>query len=109
MVLHENDNRYTFRAGLADGQMFGVAGVDHAWGPAEISGNTVRNLAALCKREMLNWDEWGRITDAYGGKTGPDYDQLVDEVADACSKDDPLALTRLLTYKDLAVPSDMVA
>ncbi|WP_129666933.1 transglutaminase-like domain-containing protein [Phytoactinopolyspora endophytica] len=93
-----------YRQGLVDGQMFGVAGVDYAWGPAEISGNTIRDLAALGKREMLPWDEWGRMTDAYEGKTGPDYDQLIDEVADACSKGEPLALTRLFASEELAVP-----
>ncbi|WP_405817388.1 transglutaminase-like domain-containing protein [Streptomyces sp. NBC_00838] len=96
-----------YRQGLVDGQKFGVAGVDFAWGPAEISGNAVRDLAALCKQEMLNWDEWGRMTDAYQGKTGPDYDQLIDEVADACSKDDPLTLTQLFARGDLAVPQGM--
>ncbi|MFE7764731.1 transglutaminase domain-containing protein [Streptomyces sp. NPDC057438] len=96
-----------YRQGSVDGQKFGVAGVDFAWGPAEISGNVVRDLAALCKREMLNWDEWGRMGDAYQGRTGPDYDQLIDEVADACSRDDPLALTGLFARADLAVPHDM--
>ncbi|MFG2133394.1 hypothetical protein ACGFNV_37310 [Streptomyces sp. NPDC048751] len=38
----------------------------------------VRDLAALCKQETLNWDEWGRMTAAYEGSTGPDYDQLID-------------------------------
>ncbi|WP_405954371.1 hypothetical protein [Streptomyces phaeochromogenes] len=85
-----------------------MAGVDFAWGPAEISGNAVRDLAALCKMEMLPWDEWGRMTDAYQGKTGPDYDQLIDEVADVCAKDDPLALTSLFAREVLAVPHSMV-
>ncbi|MEV0938216.1 transglutaminase domain-containing protein [Streptomyces phaeochromogenes] len=97
-----------YRQGSVDGQKFGVAGVDFAWGPAEISGNAVRDLAALCKMEMLPWDEWGRMTDAYQGKTGPDYDQLIDEVADVCAKDDPLALTSLFAREVLAVPHSMV-
>lgn len=98
-----------YRQGLVDGQKFGVFGVDHAWGPAEISGNAVRDLAALGKLEMLCWDEWGRMTEAYEGKTGPDYDQLIDEVADACGNDDPAALARLLTMEDLAVPDHLVS
>ncbi|MFI9557427.1 transglutaminase-like domain-containing protein [Nonomuraea endophytica] len=97
-----------YRQGLVDGQRFGVAGVDFAWGPAEISGNAVRDLAALCKREMLPWDEWGRMTAAYEDKTGPDYDRLIDEVADACSRDDSLTLIRLFAKDDLAVPHHMV-
>ena len=50
----------------------------HAWGPAEIRGNAIRDLAALRKLEMLPWDEWGRMTASYQGKTGPDYDALMD-------------------------------
>ncbi|MFI6318739.1 transglutaminase domain-containing protein [Nonomuraea sp. NPDC050556] len=94
-----------YRGGLIDPATFGVPGTDHAWGPAEISGNAVRDLAALCRREMLPWDEWGRMTVAYEGKTGPDYDELIDEVADVCSQDDPSALRRLFACDDLAVPS----
>lgn len=97
-----------YRNGLIDPALFGVAGTDHAWGPHEISGNAVRDLAALCKQETLNWDEWGRMTAAYEGKTGPDYDQLIDVVADACAKDDPPALTRLFAHDDLAVPQHVL-
>ena len=97
-----------YRRGLVDARKFGVAGVDFAWGPAEISGNAVRDLAALCKVEMLPWDEWGRMTDAYQGRTGPDYDQLIDEVAEACSQDDPPALTRLFARQPLAVPHHLL-
>lgn len=97
-----------YRNGLIDPAMFGVAGTDHAWGPHEISGNAVRDLAALCKQETLNWDEWGRMTAAYEGKTGPDYDQLIDVVADTCAKDDPPALTRLFTQEYLAVPQHLL-
>lgn len=92
-----------YREGLIDPHLFGVPGTDHAWGPAEISGNTVRDLAALCKREMLPWDEWGRMTDAYRNKTGPDYDRLIDTVAETCAGADPTALSRLFT-EELLVP-----
>jgi hypothetical protein len=96
-----------YRDGSIDPAVFGVAGTDHAWGPAEISGNAVRDLAALCKREMLNWDEWGRMTTAYQGRTGPDYDRLIDVVADVCAKDDREALSSLFAHEDLTVPQGM--
>ncbi|MFE7274082.1 transglutaminase domain-containing protein [Streptomyces sp. NPDC057623] len=93
-----------YRDGVLDPFMFGTAGTDHAWGPHEISGNAVRDLAALHRHETLNWDEWGRMTAAYEGSTGPDYDRLIDEVADACRGDDPSALSRLFGHPDLTVP-----
>ncbi|MFD8394928.1 hypothetical protein ACFV2N_38510 [Streptomyces sp. NPDC059680] len=93
---------------MIDPDTFGAAGTDHAWGWAEICGNAVRDLAALCKHETLPWDEWGRMTAAYADKTGPEYDQLIDKVAAACAKDDPLALTRLFVDEDLAVSQRIV-
>jgi hypothetical protein len=96
------------RRGLVDPQLFGVLGTDHAWGPAEISGNAVRDLAALCKREMLPWDEWGRMTEAYEARTDPEYDRLIDTVAEACLGADPAALTGLFAHKDLTVPHHLI-
>ncbi|MFE2531401.1 transglutaminase-like domain-containing protein [Streptomyces sp. NPDC059371] len=96
------------REGLIDPQRFGVFGTDHAWGPAEISGNAVRDLAALCKLEMLPWDEWGRMTEAYEGKTGPDYDRLIDKVAAACAAGDPATLTGMFANEELTVPQHMI-
>jgi hypothetical protein len=97
-----------YRKGSLDPMLFGVPGTDHAWGPAEISGNAVRDLAALCGHEMLPWDEWGRMTAAYEGTTGSDYDRLIDEVAATCRTDDPEAMTRLYTNEDLAVPDHLL-
>lgn len=99
-------NRY--RKGSIDPRLFGVPGTDHAWGPAEISGNAVRDLAAMCGREMLPWDEWGRMTAAYQGATGADYDRLIDEVAATCRADDPVALIRLYAHEDLTVPDHLL-
>ncbi|MFI7018740.1 transglutaminase-like domain-containing protein [Streptomyces sp. NPDC050164] len=93
-----------YRAGLLDPGLFGVAGTEHAWGPHEISGNAVRDLAALCKHEMLNWDEWGRMTEAYEGRTGPAYDRRIDVLAAACAADEPAALVSLFTDPHFAVP-----
>lgn len=97
-----------FRAGLIDAQMFGVAGTDHAWGPAEISGNAVRDLAGLRNHEMLPWDEWGRMTDAYEGKTGPDYDELIDTLAETCAEGDVTTIAQLSLHEDLVVPERLL-
>jgi len=98
-----------YRAGMVDGQSFGVRGTTHAWGPAEIRGNAIRDLAALCNVEMLPWDEWGRMEASYAGKTGPDYDLLIDEIATTCANDEPAAISRLYATEDLAVPDDLIA
>jgi hypothetical protein len=96
-----------FRRGEVDAARFGVYGTEN-WGPAEISGNAVRDLAALNKVEMLPWDEWGRMGAAYRGETGADYDELLDELAAVCAGDDPAAVTRLYAHEDLRVPAEMI-
>src|ERR1700677_1702276 len=98
-----------YRTGTVDGQSFGVPGTTHAWGPAEIRGNAIRDLAALCTLEMLPWDEWGRMEASYAGKTGPDYDLLIDEIAATCASDDPATISRLYATEDLAVPDNLIA
>ncbi|WP_416969489.1 transglutaminase domain-containing protein [Streptomyces sp. 4F14] len=94
----------SYRRGRIDAGKYGVPGTDFAWGPAEISGNAVRDLAALCGREMLPWDEWGRMTEAYEGRTGEEYDRLMDEVARACEREEPAVLAELFAREELAVP-----
>lgn len=69
------------REDRADASRFGVAGTDN-WGLAEVSGNAVRDLAALNKAEMLPWDEWGDMAAAYRSGTAADYDRLIDRLAD---------------------------
>ncbi len=95
-----------FRRGQIDASMFGVYGTEN-WGPAEIRGNVVKDLAALNKVEMLPWDEWGRMTEAYDGKTGPDYDELLDTLASACASDDSAAIAALYSDDALQVPTDV--
>jgi hypothetical protein len=97
-----------YRAGAIDPDLFGVAGVDYAWGIGEIRGNAIRDLAALCKVEMLPWDEWGRMTDSYDGKTGSDYDELMDVVAAACASNDLATIQETYATEDLAVPDSMI-
>jgi hypothetical protein len=96
-----------FRLGTIDATTFGVYGTGN-WGAAEIRGNAVKDLAALNKVEMLPWDEWGRMTDAYKGETGPDYDELLDEVATVCASNDSRAVAALYEHVDLQVPASMI-
>lgn len=96
-----------FRRGDIDASRFGVYDTEN-WGPGEIRGNAVKDLAALNKVEMLPWDEWGRMTDAYDGKTGADYDDLLDTLAAVCAADDPAAVADLYTHEDLRVPAELI-
>ncbi|BCJ47412.1 hypothetical protein GCM10010168_17700 [Actinoplanes ianthinogenes] len=96
-----------FREGRIDAATFGVYGTEN-WGPAEIRGNAVRDLAALNKVEMLPWDEWGRMEASYQGKTGPEYDRLMDTIATVCAADDPDAVSALYNSEDLTVPSALI-
>ena len=68
----------------------------------------MKDLAALNKVEMLPWDEWGRMTEAYDGKTGGDYDDLLDQLAAVCAADDPTSLTATFAQPDLVVPTNLI-
>lgn len=96
-----------YRRGDIDASTFGVYGTEN-FGPSEIRGNLVKDLAALNKVEMLPWDEWGRMTDAYRGATGEDYDELLDEVASTCAADDGDRITQLFHRPDLRVPEQLI-
>jgi Transglutaminase-like superfamily len=96
-----------FRQGKIDPASFGVYGSEN-WGPGEIRGNAVKDLAALNKVEMLPWDTWGRMEDAYKGLTGPDYDALLDTLAAACADDDLTGITSLYARDDLTVPCALI-
>ncbi|HKA68709.1 MAG TPA: transglutaminase-like domain-containing protein [Actinomycetes bacterium] len=97
-----------YRAGGVDGMTFGVAGTSDAWGPAEIRGNAIRDLAALNRVELLPWDNWGRMQDSYDGKTGADYDTLIDRVAAACADPSPSAARDLYRMPELTVPPGLL-
>jgi hypothetical protein len=97
-----------FREGRIDAARFGVYGTGN-WGPAEIRGNTVKDLAALNKTEMLPWDEWGRMDTSYKGQTDADYDELIDTIAKVCADDDPSAVAELHELNELKVPPGLIA
>lgn len=96
-----------WRRGQLDAAAFGVPGTAN-WGPSEIRGNLVRDLAALNKLEMLPWDEWGQMEAAYRGATGPDYDALLDTAADVCATAEGHAVIDVSAHPDLAVPPVLV-
>jgi transglutaminase superfamily protein len=96
-----------YRRGEIDAATFGVYGTEN-WGAGEIRGNAVKDLAALNKVEMLPWDVWGRMFDAYKSQTGADYDELLDVLAGVCATDDPLAITALYHREEFVVPPDLV-
>lgn len=96
-----------YRPGEVDASKFGVPGTEN-WGASEIRGNAVRDLAALNNVETLPWDEWGRMAEAYEGRTGPDYDELLDELAVVCAGGDLDAVAALYRHPDLRVPDELV-
>ena len=96
-----------FRSGHIDAARYGVYGTGN-WGPAEIRGNAIKDLAALNKVEMLPWDEWGRMDASYKGQTGADYDDLLDMIADVCASDDPSTVAALYARGELRVPPELI-
>jgi hypothetical protein len=96
-----------YRRGEVDAATFGVQGTEN-FGPAEIRGNAVKDLAALNKVESLPWDEWGRMTDAYAGRTGEDYDALLDELAAVCAADDAGAVSARYQNPLFTVPAELL-
>lgn len=92
----------------ADPMDFGVDGVPHAWGIAEVRGNAIRDLAALNKVETLPWDEWGEMTRSYEGRTGAAFDERVEEVAAACASSDPMVIEATYAAEDLVVPPELL-
>jgi Transglutaminase-like superfamily len=96
-----------FRNGQINAARFGVYGTEN-WGPGEIRGNAIKDLAALNKVEMLPWDEWGRMDASYKGETGADYDELLDTLADVCAADDPSTIADLYARDEFRVPPELI-
>jgi hypothetical protein len=89
------------RAGEADAATFGIFDF---WGPAEVRGNAVRDLAALNKMELLPWDTWGLIAEP----DGPESDVATDAVADALVDGRFSELRNLYEYDDRLRVPDMI-
>jgi hypothetical protein len=96
-----------FRRRAVDADTFGVFGTGN-WGPGETRGNLVKDLAALNKVEMLPWDVWGRMEDAYQGRVGDADDDLLDVIAAACAADDLEAILALYSRRVLRVPEELI-
>jgi hypothetical protein len=96
-----------FREGRIDAATFGVHGTAN-WGPAEIRGNAIKDLAALNKIEMLPWDEWGRMTASYNGETGPEYDELLDTIATTSAGEDLAAIAEVYSHDELRLPPELI-
>ncbi len=84
---------------------FGVDGTEN-WGPGEIRGNAIRDVAALNKVEMLPWDEWGPISDSYAGTTDADFDRAIDELALVCAGESAASIAAW--FDRYPVPSEMI-
>ena len=68
------------RSGELDANRFNMGGSN--WGIGEIRGSVAYDFAAVNLDEMLPWDVWGRMEDAYKSLTGDDYDTHLDEVSE---------------------------
>jgi len=65
--------------------------------------------SVACKIEMLPCDEWGPMQDSYDGKTGGDFDRLIDQLAAATDDPEgPGGVDLLAIYDQLAVPASMI-
>jgi hypothetical protein len=45
---------------------------------------------------------------SYQGETGPDYDELIDEIAAICAADDASAIAACYAQAELQVPTDLI-
>ncbi len=97
----------TCRSGELDAESFEMGG--HR-GIGEIRGSVLYDLAALNQHEMLPWDEWAHMEDAYKHRTDPSYDVMLDQVADVTARGDLEEIRSLYaTSEDLRVPASMLS
>jgi hypothetical protein len=78
-------------------------------GIGEIRGSVLYDLAALNQNEMLPWDCWARMEDAYKHETDERYDAMLDHVADVTIRGDLDEIKTLYrSNEDLNVPASML-
>jgi hypothetical protein len=91
------------RRGELDPNRCNMGGVN--WGIGEVRGSVLFDLAALNKVEVLPWDTWGRMKEAYKSETGAAYDELLDLISETTIEDDLGAINAIYeTNQDLQVP-----
>lgn len=90
-----------FRAGKLDAEQYGVSPSLPYKGGWFVRNYVGKELAHLCKHELLLWDEWGLMSDKLDGDLG-----LVDEVADLLLQGDGVFKEWLELFKhpELKVP-----
>ncbi len=94
------------RSGELDPDRFEMGGNR---GIGEIRGSVLYDLAALNQHEMLPWDCWARMEEAYKNETDERYDEMLDHVADVAIRDDLDEITVLYrSNEDLTVPASML-
>ena len=49
------------------------------------------------------------MTEAYDGKTGSDYDELLDQLADVCARDEPTTVAASYAHENLQVPQALLS
>ncbi len=92
------------RAGAADPGQFGILDMFGLW---FVAGNVVRDLAALCGREMLPWDVWGTMPQP-DEAIDAERLRLLDRVAALTQAPDDLAeLHRAYADERLLVPGSV--
>ena len=95
------------RRGELDPGRFNMGGSN--WGIGEIRGSVLFDLAALNQDEVLPWDVWARMEDAYQHKTDERYDAMLDEVADVTINGDLEGVRSLYQQnEDLKVPASIL-
>ena len=97
-----------YRRGEVDQMRFGILDL---WGAWFIRGNLLRDLAALCKVELLPWDDWGLILTPFEALSDSEL-QLLDRVAELTTAPDlDLAhiRARYLGDESLRVPETIIS